>query len=63
MPRATLDKSWYDIRIDNATTEDWDLENAFNYSLKAEYPNDDDVSHKVARAMRAIKHHSNGIDR
>lgn len=63
IPRESIERTWYDMTIDNATNEDWDLEAAFNYSLKAEYSTEDTVNRKIKRAMRAINYHSNGVNR
>ena len=61
--RKELDNNWYDMKIETATQEDWDLENAFNYSLRAEYSTEDTVSRKIKRAKRAIKAHTDGVNR
>jgi len=58
MPRKTLEKSWYDTSIDNATEKDWDLERAFNYSIRSEYMVHDNVQGRIKRAMQAINFHS-----
>ncbi len=61
--RKELDNNWYDMKIETASQEDWDLENAFNYSLRAEYSTEDTVSRKIKRAKRAIKAHTDGVNR
>lgn len=63
MPRAVLEKNWYNTTIDNADQKDWDLEAAFNYSIRAEWMVHDNVQGRIKRAMQAIKYHTNGVNR
>ena len=63
IPRYTLEKTWYDMTVDTATEKDWDLEHAFNYSIRAEYMVHDNVQGRIKRAMKAIKFHSDGENR
>ena len=63
IPRYTLEKTWYDMTVDTATEKDWDLEHAFNYSIRAEYMVHDNVQGRIKRAMKAIKFHSDGKNR
>ena len=63
MPRSVLEKTWYDMTVDTAKEPDWDLEYAFNYSIRAEWMIHDNVQGRIKRAMQAIKFHSNGKDR
>ena len=63
IPRSVIEKDWYDFTQEPADNKDWDLEAAFNYSIKSEYMIHDNVQGRVARAMKAINYHSDGIKR
>ena len=63
MPRQVLKSSWYDLTQEPAETKDWDLEAAFNYSIKSEYMIHDTVQGRIARAMKTINFHKDGKKR
>ena len=50
-------------RLEPAETKDWDLEAAFNYSIKSEYMIHDTVQGRIARAMKTINFHKDGKKR
>ena len=62
IPRISLEKGWYDITVNNATNEDWELEHAFNYSVlsgNAEYKIHDSFQGRISRAMKVLNYHKN----
>ena len=47
------------MTVNNATDKDWDLEQAFNYSISAEYMIHDNFHGRISRATKAINYHKN----
>ena len=60
IPRTYLERDWYDVVQEPANAKDWELEAAFNYSIKSEYMIHDNVQGRISRAMKTIKYHSDG---